>query len=113
MSHFELGQCCIDLMCLNFVLFSLKDLEILSKEQKKSKGDFPGPCPVVYYPSDGTVTMEQIEAAANAGASAVVLKADLMDLAVWIIMPHNERICTFSLARGLQGGKVLHAVDKL
>lgn len=59
---------------------SLPDLAVLSTEQKRGKGDFPGPCPVVYFPEDSTADAEQIGAAAAAGASAVVLRSSLLDL---------------------------------
>lgn len=52
-----------------------------SNEQKTAKGNFPGPCPVVYYPPLSTATEEQIKAAADAGAAAVVLRPDLLPLA--------------------------------
>ena len=57
---------------------SLQDLAILSKEQKKAKGDFPGPCPVVFYPALSTTDAQGVEAAAAAGADAIVLRAELL-----------------------------------
>ena len=53
----------------------------LSKEQKKAKGDFPGPCPVVYYPPLSTTDEAGVEAARDAGADAVVLRAECLALA--------------------------------
>lgn len=61
---------------------SLEDLALMSKEQKAAKGNFPGPCPVVYYPPCSSPDAAQIESAASAGADAVVLRAspDLLEL---------------------------------
>jgi len=42
------------------VRISLPDLAVLSTEQKRGKGDFPGPCPVVYFPEDSTADAEQV-----------------------------------------------------
>ena len=42
---------------------SLPDLEVISKEQKAAKGNFPGPCPVVYYPPLSTTDSAGLEAA--------------------------------------------------
>ena len=60
---------------------SLDDLGLLSKEQKKAKGDFPGPCPVVYYPPLSTTDEAGVEAARDAGADAVVLRVECLALA--------------------------------
>ena len=60
---------------------SLDDLGLLSKEQKKAKGDFPGPCPVVYYPPLSTTDEAGGVAARDAGADAVVLRAECLALA--------------------------------
>ena len=38
----------------------LEDLSIISKEQKAAKGNFPGPCPVIYYPPLSTPDKEQV-----------------------------------------------------
>jgi len=53
---------------------SLLDLKIFCKEQQKAKGDFPGPCPVIYYPPPSAANAAQVEEAAGAGAAAIVLR---------------------------------------
>ena len=40
---------------------SLADLAILSNEQKSAKGDFPGPCPVVWFPEDSSSDAAQVD----------------------------------------------------
>ncbi len=60
---------------------TLMDIAVCSNEQKSAKGNFPGPCPVVYYPPLSTADKGQIKAAADAGAAAVVLRPDLLSLA--------------------------------
>jgi hypothetical protein len=60
---------------------SLSDVAILTKEQNTAKGDFPGPCPVVYYPPLSKAKEEDLQAAAGAGATAVVLRPDAMTMA--------------------------------
>ena len=54
----------------------LEALAIFAREQETARGEFPGPCPVIYCgDADG------IAAAADAGAVAVVLGADKTDWA--------------------------------
>jgi hypothetical protein len=59
---------------------SLADLAILSKEQRTAKGNFPGPCPVIYYPPLSTAEEDEVREAAGAGASAVVLRPDALPM---------------------------------
>lgn len=49
----------------------LEALALFAKEQQTAAGDFPGPCPIIYNGSE-----ENLDAAAEAGATAVVLGAD-------------------------------------
>ena len=115
------ASACRALICLHSVRLdgcelgcgcpSLADLAILSNEQKSAKGDFPGPCPVVWFPEDSSSDADQVDvhclwhtrvrgrtrgaalspplrlakqigAAAAAGASAVVLRSTFLDLGV-------------------------------
>lgn len=50
----------------------LHTVEVLAHEQMSAKGDFPGPCPIIFTRGE----TEEAEAAIAAGASAVVLKTD-------------------------------------
>jgi hypothetical protein len=59
---------------------SLDHLALISKEQRAAKGNFPGPCPVVFYPPLSSLDATQIKAAAFAGAHAVVMRTQLLDL---------------------------------
>ena len=63
-----------------------------SKEQASAKGNFPGPCPVVYYPPLSTADATKIEAAAEAGAQAVVLRSDALQLADIVLASNMEVI---------------------
>ena len=62
------ASACRELICLHSVRLdgcelgcgcpSLADLAILSNEQKSAKGNFPGPCPVVWFPEDSSSDAE-------------------------------------------------------
>ena len=61
---------------------SLEDLAVLAAEQQSAKGNFPGPCPVIYYPHLGSPSEEQVEKAAETGACAVAVRWGAMDAAL-------------------------------
>ena len=72
-SELELDVNSMQLRKLKAAAIWTSDLEALAgfaKEQRKAKGNFPGPCPVIWSGDSA-----EAEAAAASGASAVVLRA--------------------------------------
>lgn len=61
---------------------SLDDLAIIAEEQQSAKGNFPGPCPVIFYPYLGSPSEEQVRIAAETGATAVTLRCGATDAAI-------------------------------
>eukprot|EP00967_Tisochrysis_lutea_P024970 scaffold28689_cov30-Tisochrysis_lutea.AAC.1 len=52
---------------------TLEQLEVVAREQASAKGDFPGPCPIVFQGE-----LPEAQAALEAGAAAVVLEPSVL-----------------------------------
>jgi hypothetical protein len=63
--------------CSNFV-----DAASFAKEQESAKGNFPGPCPVIYDGQQSFTLEEDVQAAIEAGVTAMAVGVDSIDTVV-------------------------------
>jgi hypothetical protein len=61
---------------------NLVDAASFAKEQESAKGNFPGPCPVIYKGPQSITSEEDVKAAVEAGVTAMVVRVDSMDTVV-------------------------------